>query len=106
MDDRHAGVAGEMPPYVVGCLETDARLADDGHHHVKTIETRDPDGGQTRWTLIQVITAIRDGAAFSVNDGDDAVARLDPTVCPRCAMATLTIEPPEAASLVPTCDSA
>ena len=94
-----------MPPYVVACIDADPWLAIDGHHHVTAVETRDPDGGQTRWTLVQVILAIRDGAAFSVVDGERAVAHLEPTVCTRCPMATLTIDPAEASDLVPGCDS-
>jgi len=105
MDDPNRGIAGEMPPYVVACIDADPGLAIDGHHHVTAVETRDPDGGQRRWTLVQVILAIRDGAAFSVVDGERAVAHLEPTVCTRCPMATLTIDPAEASDLVPGCDS-
>lgn len=104
MREPRSGSAGEVPPYVVACIDADPGLSIDGHHHVTAVETRDPDGGHTRWTLVQVILSIRDGAGFSVVDGEKAVGRLEPTVCTRCPMATLTIDPPEASDLVHACD--
>jgi hypothetical protein len=41
-----------------------------GHIHVLAVETRDPDGGQTRWTTRQVIAALRDGERFVVSEDD------------------------------------
>jgi hypothetical protein len=48
----------------------------EGHLHVTAVETSDPDGGTTRWSLVQVIEA----------------AELTPTVCARCSVATLGVE--------------
>jgi hypothetical protein len=55
--------AGSVPPYHVLCVETDDD-AGEGHNHVSVVDTRDPDGGQTRWTIGQVIAAVRDGERF------------------------------------------
>lgn len=80
-----------VPPYTVRCLDLDPVARADGHHHVTAIETGDPDGGRTRWTLVQVIEAVRDGEQFVIEaDADRQVIDLAPSVCPRCHMATLT----------------
>jgi len=89
------GVDG-VPPYEVACLEMDARLQAGGHHHVTFIETRDPDGGRSRWSCVQVIAAIRDGERFVVaEDGQGQVTLLEPGLCPRCPFVTLLVDPPE-----------
>ena len=85
----------DAPPYVVTCLEVD-REAGEGHEHVAAIETRDPDGGQTRWTTVQVIAAVREGERFVVGDSDDAPTSLEPAGCPRCSTATLKVSPGDA----------
>ena len=87
---------GELPAYRVVCVDTDLAARADGHDHVTAIGTWDPDGGRTRWTLVQVIAAVRDGEQFHAGkggDGQDAV--LEPAVCPRCPLATLVVDPPE-----------
>lgn len=87
----------ELPAYEVVCLHTDAAAEADGHDHVTAIETWDPDGGRTRWTLVQVIEAVRDGEAFHAGMGGQGQAVvLEPAICPRCPMATLVVDPPEA----------
>jgi hypothetical protein len=92
----HRGV-DELPPYEVVCLETDSAAGADGHDHVTAVETWDPDGGRTRWTLVQVIAAVREGEAFRAGTGSDGQAvALEPAVCPRCPLATLVVDPPEA----------
>ena len=82
----------DAPPYVVTCLEVD-RAAGEGHEHVAAIETRDPDGGQTRWTTIQVIAAVREGERFLVGESGDARASLEPAACVGCDTATLKVPP-------------
>jgi hypothetical protein len=72
-------------------------LAGAGHDHVTAIETRDPDGGSTRWRSIDVIAAIRDGERFDVaGNGGESV--LEPALCPACPRATVKVvsadEPP------------
>ena len=88
------------PPYVVTCVVSDAG-AREGHSHVVAIETRDPDGGQTRWTSVQVIAAIESGERFVVGeDGDGSEGLLQPATCPSCSAATLMAAP------VPSCHPA
>ena len=86
-----------MPPYEVACLELDTRLEFGGHQHVTFIETRDPDGGRTRWSCVQVIAAIRDGERFvAADDGRGELTLLEPGLCPQCPFATLVADPVEA----------
>ena len=87
----------ELRAHEVVCLHTDPAAEADGHVHVSAIETRDPDGGRSRWTLVQVIAAVREGEAFHAGKGSDGRAGvLEPAVCPRCPFATLVVDPPEA----------
>jgi len=82
-----------LPPYRVRCVQQDAS-GTDGHPHVSFIETRDPDGGQTRWTTVQVIAAVRDGERFVVaDDGRGGETLLEPAVCSRCPTVTLAVDP-------------
>ena len=53
--------ADEVPPYEVGCLDIEGASKASGHRHGVAVETRDPDGGSTRWSSVQVIAAIEDG---------------------------------------------
>ena len=86
------GMPVQDAPYVVLCLSDDPN-AGSGHDHVAAIETRDPDGGSTRWTAIDVIAAIRDGERFVVGyDGRGQEALLEPGVCPACSRVTLIVE--------------
>lgn len=97
MDQSTARGIGELPAYRVVCLETDAAAEADGHDHVTSIETWDPDGGRTRWTLVQVVAAVRDGELFHAGKSADGQAGvLEPAVCPHCPVATLGVDPPEA----------
>lgn len=87
-----AGRRDAVPWYVVLSIENDHAVEPSGHSHVIGLATRDPDGGETRWTLVQVIAAIRDGERFVVGeDPDDQAAAIEPTVCSRCPMATLVV---------------
>jgi hypothetical protein len=84
---------GGPPPYIVTCVDQEAS-GPDGHPHTSFIETRDPDGGQTRWSTVQVIAAVRDGERFVV--ADDTRGRetlLEPAVCTRCPIVTLAVDP-------------
>jgi hypothetical protein len=85
----------------VVCLDLDVRLAAGGHHHALAIETQGTGGIRQRWTSVQAIGAIRDGASFVV----DAVprARLEPGLCPICPFVTLRLEPP---AQLPSCAEA
>lgn len=87
----------ELPPYEVICLEADRDAEADGHGHVKGVLTWDPDGGRRRWTMVEVIAAVRDGEVFQAGKGADGQAAvLEPAVCPRCPVATLIVDPAEA----------
>ena len=80
----------DPPPYLVTCLEADL-AAGEGHDHVVAVETRDPDGGQTRWVTVEVIAAVRDGERFVVDGGRQTA--LEPAICPGCATVTLSVGP-------------
>jgi hypothetical protein len=96
MDGLRAHTRGQVPPYSIRCIDLDPAARADGHLHVVAIETSDPDGGETRWSLVQVIEAVRDGERFILPQGDGGQpAELGPTVCPRCAMATLSFDVPD-----------
>jgi hypothetical protein len=88
MDDAHADPI-DAPPYVVTCLEED-EAAGEGHRHVTAIETRDPDGLQTRWSTVQVIAAVREGERFVVGDAETRRS-LEPGICPGCSSVTLVV---------------
>lgn len=86
------GTRDSLPWYVVLSIEKDRGLEASGHSHVLGLATRDPDGGETHWTLVQVIAAIRDGERFVVGDiPNDPSAAIEPTICPRCPKATLVV---------------
>jgi hypothetical protein len=90
--DRPAAEPRGLPPYVVLCLEPAASGAD-GHTHVSYVETRDPDGGQTRWSTVQVIAAVRDGERFVVaDDGRGGQTVLEPAICSHCSTVTLAVD--------------
>jgi len=104
------------PPYAVSCVQADPAAMADGHLHVTSIETSDPDGGTTRWSLVQVIEAVRDGEQFILREGEGQAVELGATVCPRCSLATLALDPsaswlrlpicPEPVAAKPTLDAA
>lgn len=92
-------LAEEWPPYVVVAIARDPD-ADPEHDHVVGVETRDPDGGETRWGSQEVIAALRDGERFVVDgDGD---ATLEPAPCPACGRTTLVDAPIRSAEPDPT----
>ena len=81
-----------VPPYTVHCVRADPGPMSEGHLHVTAVETSDPDGGTTRWSLVQVIEAVREGERFMLREGAGEPAELTPTVCARCSVATLGVE--------------
>lgn len=93
MTDRGRGDSSD-DAHAVLFVQLD-RNRGEGHDHVTFVETRDPDGAQTRWKLVDVIAAIRGGDRFVV--AEDAKGRrtlLQPAVCPDCQLTTLEVEPP------------
>ena len=79
------------PPYEVLLLEEDPDQGEE-HQHIIAIQTRDPDGGQTRWAAVQVISALQMGERFVVDDGDgQARSVLEPAVCPACEKLTIAV---------------
>jgi hypothetical protein len=93
-----------VPPYAVRCVHADPRAMAEGHLHVTAVETSDPDGGVTQWSLVQVIEAVRAGDRFVLRDGTAADAvELGPTVCPRCQVATLAVGRSASLHRLPVC---
>jgi hypothetical protein len=89
--------AAPMPPHEVACVELDARLELSSHRHVTFVQTRDPDGGLTRWSRMQVIAAIRNGERFAVaGESHGHLALLEPGLCPSCPFFTLRVNRPDA----------
>jgi len=83
---------GTIPPYEVRRVETDPAAAASGHHHVSGVDTVDPDGGETHWTLVQVVAAVRDGERFVMGGAQGGQAEdLEPSACPRCRLVTLSV---------------
>ena len=80
----------DAPPYVVTCVVRE-RDAGDGHEHVLAVETRDPDGGRTRWATPEVVRALREGEEFLVDE--DGSSFLERASCERCAAVTVSISP-------------
>lgn len=94
MSNPAVSTRDSVPWYFVLSIEKDHTVEPSGHSHVLGLATRDPDGGETHWTLVQVISAIRDGERFVVGeDAGDQAAAIEPTVCARCPMATLAVGP-------------
>ena len=90
MAEPTSHLSGDAPPYVVVRFDNDPE-AGAGHDHVTAIETRDPDGGNTRWTSIDVLSAIRAGERFVVEGTDGGDAILEPALCPKCPRATVRV---------------
>jgi len=87
--------ADEMPPYEV--VNIGYADVSDGHEHVAFIETKDPDGGETRWAWLEVVGAIRAGERFvAASTGGKAAAILELSVCPVCPAATPRYRSPAA----------
>ena len=82
-----------VPPYEVLLLESDPNQGEE-HQHIIAIQTRDPDGGQTRWAAVQVISALQTGEQFVVDEGDGQKRSvLEPAVCPACEKLTISVGP-------------
>ena len=97
------GTTGEVPPYEVRCVELAAAGAD-GHEHVIAVGTNDPDGGETRWRLADVLAALQDGERFITPASSyDGTAELKAAPCPLCSEASVKTDPPEALGGVTQC---
>ena len=91
---REFALADEAPPYEV--VKVRYAEASEGHEHVEYVETRDPDGGETRWAWAEVVSAIRGGERFVLIDGGtEAKTILGESVCPACPAASLRRYSPE-----------
>lgn len=92
MNAVEIGRGDDLPPYSIRCAEMDPVAEANGHRHVVEVRTDDPDGGETRWTLVEVIAAIRDGERFMLGgDARGQAVAIEPTVCPRCHVTTLAV---------------
>jgi hypothetical protein len=104
MTARGSSRSDSVPPYAVRCVHTDLGPMAEGHLHVTAVETADPDGGLTHWSLVQVIEAVRAGERFALREGTSSdPVDLSPTVCPRCRVATLAVEPSGSWLRLPIC---
>lgn len=87
----------------IDCIDRDL-AAEAGHDHVTRVGTRDPDGAWRRWSLVEVVSAWREGETFWIEGHADAdPAEVRPSVCPRCRLVTVASEPPEALRSLLTC---
>jgi hypothetical protein len=75
----------------VVCLGIDDPAARASHPHVIRIDTLEDGGRRRRWSVIDVIVAVRRGERFFMGSGID----VRPIVCRRCPMVTLATEPAE-----------
>lgn len=71
------------------------------HSHVAALETREPDGSVRRWNIVDAVMAMRIGDRFFVRREGEHAATVEPSVCPRCQVMSLTVA--EGAGLLPTC---
>lgn len=79
---------GGLPHYAVVLVQYEDLT--EGHEHVAFVDTLDPDGGQTRWSAVELINAIRAGERFVVMiGGAPSGATLQPSICPVCPLITL-----------------
>jgi hypothetical protein len=100
MIDRSSTKPSDWPPYEVVCAEFDSYGSNQGHRHLRSIETVDQDGGRTRWDVPATLAALRNNERFMVG-GERAGATLTVGLCPACPFITLRFEPPEV--VIPTC---
>jgi hypothetical protein len=91
-DSGRTRLIEHLPAYHVCGVQRDRARQVEGHDHVLSIDTRDPDGGQTRWRCVDVIAAMRDGERFVLGEGGDR-RQLEPALCPACAFATVRVIP-------------
>ena len=96
---------GQPPrPYLLHCVESSSLDGDGRHQHVIAIEAVGQDGEPVRWTLVEVIAAIRGGALFVAGGGQRGQAAVvEPTVCPSCPRLTLVTHPAGALVGLPEC---
>lgn len=81
---------GESLPHYAVVLVQYEDLSE-GHEHVAYVDTLDPDGGASRWSAGDLITAIRAGERFVVTIGGMPTgAHLEPSICPVCPLVTLS----------------
>jgi hypothetical protein len=73
------------------CFEYESD-APDGHSHVSAVRTQDPDGGETRWTAGEFVSALRSGERFVAVAADRQMVALEPAVCPQCRHVTITVD--------------
>jgi hypothetical protein len=83
-----------LPPYEVTRIGLAAAETRPDHDHVKFVETQDPDGGSTRWSVEQISAAIRSGERFATivktGSGRESYVTIDP--CPNCDLMTVQVD--------------
>ena len=103
--DQRGVVSGSTPPkHVVLCVDHQVVDEPTGHRHVVALEAAIEEGRTFRWTLVQVIAAIRDGAQFLVGgNGGEQTTLLEPVVCPHCPQVSARTAEPHRLEARPTC---
>jgi hypothetical protein len=81
-----------VPPYEVIRVGVVPAAVQPDHDHVNYVVTADPDGGETRWPIDEVISAIRAGETFAtvVKTGRGSFVTID--TCPTCRLMTLVVD--------------
>jgi len=75
--------------YRVVCVEGDALPGRVGHSHVVRVETVDTGGGRRSWTVVDLVSATRQGEGFYAVSSAGAEIDVAPDVCPRCSIVTV-----------------
>jgi hypothetical protein len=86
--------------HLVVCVEQVVGHRGERHLHVAAVETEIAADRTRRWGMVDAVTAIRRGDRFVAGIDPGGSARFEPTVCPSCAVVTLTM--PDAAD-IPDC---
>jgi hypothetical protein len=92
-------------PHEALCVEIREGAGERGHAHVTAVMTRDGGGPARRWSIVQLVEAMRAGERFGVGESSGA-ATLRPAVCGRCPMLTIVSDPPDALARLPACGDA
>ena len=104
MDALTAVAGSTAEPHRVWCVELDDIDGSATHRHVVALATSGADGRRSRWTIVQVIAAIREGELFVVGEGGRGQAAvLEPWICPHCRRATVITHPSGALERVDEC---
>lgn len=104
MNPLTAETDSRAEPHRVWCVELDDAAEPTAHRHLVALEASGADGVRYRWTIVEVIAAIREGELFIVGEGEgEQAAVLEPSVCAVCRRATAITHPAAALDDVARC---